>query len=332
MSDNLPDKSNTISTNSVCDAKKILGARNKVFRNILECRITRENPCAIVILVDQSKSMGNLYLDEAGNQKRIGDEVSKAINQIINELITKATNANDINSIREYYTFLVIGYGNEQKENIASPAWIGKLEGKEWVGVKELSENIEEVNTTLISTITHWGEAKEERRIEKIWIRPKYDGENTPMLSALSLCYEKLNEFIETRSDNYPPLVFNITDGYPTDINDLSELINISEKIKSIETAFGKTVLFNCLMSNRNEYRTFLPKTIDAERIKTNKFHAALYECSSTLPEFMVAEAYATMKDEKFNGQFEIKALTLNVNSENKLTRIFKIGTNFTVK
>jgi uncharacterized protein YegL len=325
MSSNLPDKNNTNGIKPIGDAKKIFDTRTKVYRNILECRITRRNPCAIIMLIDQSASMGRKYVDALNNESTASDRVAEAVNAFFEHLITKATKSHEI---RDYYSFLVIGYGNEEKENYASLAWEGTLKGKEWVSVKELSENIQE---KIIKT--EWkvpypgGEPTQQTKTEKVWIKPKSNGNNTPMLSALKLCKEKLEEFIETRSDNFPPVVFNITDGLPTDINDLSELVEVSNQIKNIDTSFGNTVLFNCLLSNLNENRIRMPTLAELEKIDSNKFHKALFEASSILPEFILKEAFIMLKEDKFNQSNPIKALTLNIKPSEVLP-IFKIGTN----
>jgi hypothetical protein len=325
MNNKLPDKNSTNGINPIGDAKKIMAARNQVFRNHTECRITRINPCAVIILIDQSASMSKVFVDSQNNQFITSVKVAEAVNEFFEYLITKATKPNEI---RDYYTFMVIGYGNEEKGNYASIAWEGTLQGKEWVTVKELAENIQEKTIITEMKIPHYGgEAVECKSTIKIWIKPKHHGNNTPMLSALKLCKQKLEEFIETRSDNYPPIVFNITDGLPTDTKELNELIDLSNEIKDIETSFGKTVLFNCLLSNLSEHRTLMPSIEEVDKINTNKYHKALFEASSTLPDFILKEAYIMFKQEKFNQSIPIKALTLNI-KPSELLPIFKIGTN----
>jgi hypothetical protein len=326
MNSNLPDKSKTNDIASIGDAKKIMAARNKVFRSHLECRITRENPCAVIILIDQSGSMGRSYLNSKQEEKRISEEVADAINYFLEYLIFRSTNGNEI---REYFKFLIIGYGNEEKENYASFVWEGNLKGKDWISVKELAENILEQTTKTETKIHHWGEQYEEKTTKKIWVRAKANGRNTPMLSALKLCKSKIEEFIETRSDNFPPIVFNLTDGLPTDIEDLSDLIEICSEIKNIDTSFGNTVLFNCLLSGQNENKTFLPRLSEIEKMEANKYHYSLFESSSILPDFILEEAYKIFKDEKYNSKEPIKSLVLNIEPK-RLIELLKIGTRTT--
>jgi hypothetical protein len=325
MNNNLPDTSNNKGINSIIDAKTVLTTRNQVFKPINENRITRNNPCAVVILIDQSGSMGRKYTDSNNEDKIIAEEVAEAVNKFFEYLILKATKGNEI---REYFTFLVIGYGNEEKENSAKIAWEGTLENKEWVNVKELSSNIQEKSTRTEMKIPHYGgNPIKITTTDKVWIRPKHHGKNTPMISALKLCHQKLEEYIETRSDNFPPIVFNITDGLPTDSNDLNELINVCNQIKDIDTSFGNTILFNCLLSNLNEERTLMPTIEDVDKLNSNKYHEALFEASSILPEFILKEAFIMLKEEKFNQNIPIKAVTLNI-KPSELLPIFKIGTN----
>ncbi len=324
MSSNLPDKSNTNGINSIGDAKKILAARNQVFRSHLECRITRENPCAIIILIDQSGSMGRKFLDSKNESKIMSIEVADAINNIFEYLITKSTRGG---GVRDYFTFSLIGYGNIQEEDCASFVWEGALEGKEWVTVKELSENILETSTLVETAVHPWGEEYQRTTIKKKWINPNAEGKNTPMLSSLKLCKEKLEQFIETRSDNYPPIVFNLTDGLPTDISDLDELEGICNEIKNIETKFGNAILFNCLLSHINNNKMFLPTVGEFEKISENKYHAALFNSSSVLPSFILDEAYKMFNDVKYKSNEPIKSLVLNIEPKD-LTKLFYIGTN----
>jgi hypothetical protein len=326
MSSNLPDKSNTNGINPIGDAKKILAARNQVFKPIIENRITRKNPCAVVILLDQSGSMGRSYINSKQESKKISEEVTEAINYFFEHLIFRSTSGNEI---RDYFTFLLIGYGNEEKEDYASFVWEGNLKGRDWVTVKELSENIIETTSKIETKVHHWGEQYEEKTTKKIWINPKADGKNTPMLSALKLCKNKLEEFIATRSDNFPPIVFNLTDGLPTDLNDLNELVEICSEIKNIDTSFGNTIIFNCLLSSLNENRIFLPRISEIESIESNKYQESLFESSSILPDFILEEAYKMFKDEKFNGSEPIKSVVLNV-EPSRLTQLLKIGTRTT--
>jgi hypothetical protein len=324
MSSNLPNKNSSSGLNPIGDAKKILNARNQVFKPINEHRITRNNPCAIVILIDQSGSMGRSFWDSKNEPKIMAIEVADAINNIFEHLIMKSTRGD---GVREYFTFSLIGYGNEQEEDYASFVWEGKLEGKEWVTVKELSENILDIVTKIETAVHPWGEEYQKRTIEKKWINPNAEGKNTPMLSALRLCKEKLEQFIEERSDNYPPIVFNLTDGIPTDTSDLDELESICSEIKNIETSFGNTILFNCLLSPLNNSKLFLPTVGEFEKISENKYHAALFNSSSVLPNFILDEAYKMFNDEKYKSNEPIKSLVLNVKPRD-LTKLFYIGTN----
>ena len=317
---NFPEKSNPSGDLSPINAAaKVFDARNQVFRPIIENRITRNNPCAIVLLLDQSASMNKKYLAASNENKIMAEEVAEAINQFFDYLIFRSTSGTDI---REYFTFLVIGYGSRDGANVASLAWEGKLIGKDWVNVKELAANILSSASKVEKKIHHWGEEYEEKTTSKIWIKPKADGRNTPMLAALKLCKAKLEDFIETRSDNLPPVVFNLTDGRPTDVTDLAELTSICDDIKSINTSFGKTMLFNCLLSDFNQNRSFFPRITEKDKIGIDRYHAALFDASSILPDFILEEAYKMFKDEKYKGVEEIKGLLLNVEPA-KLLSIF---------
>ena len=326
MSDIKNNRRSTKAVNSLGDPIALIPANEKFFKPITENRITRNNPCPIVILIDQSGSMGRSYINSKNESKRISEEVTDAINHFFEHLIFRSTSGSEI---RQYFTFLLIGYGNQTKENYATLAWEGNLMGKDWVTVKELSENIIETSTKIETKVHHWGEQYQEKTTKKIWIYPKSDGKNTPMLSALELCKSKLEEFVAARIDNFPPVIFNLTDGLPTDVSDLKELEKICCEIKNIKTSFGNSILFNCLLSSLSENRVFLPRLSEVDAISTNKYHASLFESSSVLPDFILEEAYKMFKDEKFNGAEPIKSVVLNV-EPSSLTQLLKIGTRTT--
>lgn len=298
----------------------------QVYKSILENRITRNNPCAVVLLVDQSGSMSRVYTNTKNEVTTFADEVANSINQFFDYLILRCTSGTDI---REYFVFTVIGYGNIEEDNIATFVWEGNLSGKKWVSVKELHDNILETKIKIEKRIHPWNEEYDHKTTEKIWIHPNSEGNNTPMLAALKLCKDTIEEFIENKSDNFPPIVFNMTDGRPTDVSNLNEITEVCNEIKSIDTSFGNTILFNCLLSSNSQNRLFLPRFNEISAVEGNAFHLTLFECSSVLPDFILEEANKVYKDEKYAEGSPIIGLVLNVEPSN-LLQLFKIGTRTT--
>lgn len=323
---NLPQKSN----NTEMSSSEFENIKKLIFDDISKNRITRNNPCPIIFLIDQSGSMDETYVNYRNENTTLAKEVAEQVNHFFEYLLYRATNGNEI---LEYYTFLLIGYGNEDEDNYASIVWEGKLAGKEWVTVKELADNILDVSTKTETKYHHWGEQYIEKTTKKIWIYPNANGRNTPLLSALKLCKDKLAEYMQNKYENFPPVVFNITDGIPTDVDDMNDLITVCNEIKNIDTTFGKTILFNCLLSSSNENKTFLPRQSERHLIESNDnyndFYNALFDASSILPSYNLAEAYLMYKDEKYNEKEPIKSLVLNVDPS-KLLQLFKIGTRTT--
>src|SRR5690606_8118693 len=238
MSNNLPQKSkNSQLQNSSVNTSGLWAARSSALNPLYyNARITRNNPSAIVLLIDQSGSM----VEHFYNGKSKAEAVADIVNSFFSELIDRCIRENEV---RDYFDVLVLGYGCENEEGSdVNICWEGNLKDKQWVKVSELKDNVLRIDT--INTIKKmpFGEIPSTES-KKIWINPVADS-LTPMKSALELCKNYLEEWILEHPSSFPPLVFNITDGFPTDVDDILEIVEISEKIKNLQTTDGNVLLF----------------------------------------------------------------------------------------
>lgn len=144
------------------------------------------------------------------------------------------------------------------------------------------------------------------------------------MYAALKLCKDKLEDWIYDYQDSFPPMVFNITDGYPTDVKDLSLIEKVCTEIKSISTNDGKALLFNCLITNGDEM--VLPSITSAKDFEENEYHHILFKASSSLPYEMKYIANQIFQDDRFILD-EIKGVVIN-STVNSLINLLNIGTN----
>ncbi|RAR73855.1 vWA domain-containing protein [Flavobacterium aciduliphilum] len=309
---NLPSNTGNNSVNPIKSAGNIMSARNSALSSKLySARVTRKNPCAIVILIDQSLSMQ----EEFKNGITRAQAVSDIVNDLFDSLIMKCQKEG---GIRDYFQIMVVGYGEK-----VSIIWEGKLENNDWVSVTDLKDNILKIETTEKPKLTHWGETIMEKVNKKTWVNPCSSG-LTPMYEALKMCKDKLEDFVYDNQESFPPMIFNITDGYPTDVKDLSLITEICSEIKSIKTNDGNALIFNCLITNGDEM--LLPSVKSEKCFEENEYHEILFQASSNLPFEMKNIANQVFQNERFIND-EIKGVIIN-STINSLINLLNIGTN----
>lgn len=283
MSKNIPQKSNSqeIQNNN---SSNLWAARHSAMTPLFyNARITRKNPGSIIILLDQSGSMDNQYKDN----KTKAEVVTDVVNDLLNDLVYKCQREGNV---RDYFQIMIIGYGQINEENVCTPkvSWEGNLANFDWVKVSDLKGNEIDSITTQTQEEMPWGELIKSTITKKVWINPIAEG-LTPMKAAFELCLEKIEDWICDNNNSYPPIIFNITDGYPTDVKDYQELTEITDKIKKIGTNYGNTLLFNCLFTEGEMIR--FPSLNKFNDLK-NSYHKALFGCSSIMPTKMKQKAY----------------------------------------
>lgn len=312
---NLPSNQGNNPINPVKSAGSINNIRNTALKPIQYCaRVTRNNPSAIVILIDQSGSMEEEFREGITRAQAVAD----IVNDLFDSLIMKCQREG---GIRDYFKIMVIGYGKEVGNSEVSIVWEGNLADKDWVSVSELRENILSIETVETTKMMPWGLVPD-IKTKKIWLNPCCDG-LTPMYEALELCKDKLEDWIRDYQDSFPPMVFNITDGYPTDIDDLTLIENICSDIKSIKSNDGNTLLFNCLITNGNEF--ILPNQTDTNEFE-DEYHMTLFNASSTLPHEMKHTAGQVFPNkELIIGETKCVIINSTIDS---LINLLNVGTN----
>jgi hypothetical protein len=106
------------------------------------------------------------------------------------------------------------------------------------------------------------------------------------MYGALRFAREALEGWVRDYSDSFPPIVFNISDGEPTDLDvedseNYSEFVALSNEIRSVSTDDGHALLFSALISDVG---------IPAQLYPLSKPHGnlaaeLLFDTSSIIPE-----------------------------------------------
>ncbi len=237
--------------------------------------ITRAHRTAFVIAIDQSSSMqesvtvGDMTMCKA-------EAVALVSGRLIDELIMRARRDD---GVRDYYDIAVIGYSGDSVYPL-----VGETCG--FIPVTTLASNIPEHKSIIGKRVLPSGETVTVRQRVNGWITPRSQG-NTPMYEMLLLVRELVEAWCaEPRNaESFPPMVFNITDGEPTDSSD-DELRYAAMRLRSIATHDGNVLLFNIHISGHAGTESILfPRAdeIDAD----NRYARLLAEISSTAPEAM---------------------------------------------
>ncbi|MFD1357648.1 VWA domain-containing protein [Fictibacillus halophilus] len=199
--------------------------------------ISRINPGAFFILIDQSGSMA----DWTENGNTLSNEVADIINRFLQELVIKCSKSE---GVRNYFEVAVLAYGHKGCYNGLD----GPL-GQDFVhpisSIADFPLKIEERKKKIPDGA---GGVIEQNINFPIWFEPVANG-GTPMCEAFHKVAELLVQWCDDHQESFPPIVINITDGEPTD----GDPEPIVEQIKEISTADGNVLVFNVHLSTNSE-------------------------------------------------------------------------------
>ena len=251
------------------------------------------NPGCFVILVDQSWSMSEQW--ETDTKAEVAALV---VSRLIHELGLACDTGVEI---RDRCHVSVIGYG-EQVECV-----IGGM-------ISEVYDSpLATRKVTKLLPDGAGGTVEIEANVP-IWLQPMADN-GTPMHMAFEHAAEVAEKWCSEHPNNFPPVVFNITDGAASQ-PDLT--IDAAEKAMNIRTEDGNVLVFNFhIASGGNEVifpHSTAPFTDDI-------FAEFLFGISSVLPESLRREA----KNQGFDPQPGARCLGYNAR-EVTLIKMLKFG------
>jgi hypothetical protein len=228
--------------------------------------ISRSNPTAFLILIDQSYSMSEPFGRGMGSK---AEEAARVVNRILTEFTIKCAKGDD--QIYDYFDVGVLGYGGS-----VGNAFSGVLGGSLFQPISAVGNNPMRLDTVSKKVPDGAGGLVEESVSMPVWIDAKTDG-HTPMCGAFQVARDAVRSWTAQHEDAYPPTVINITDGESTD-GDPSDL---ARDITSVETSDGPVLLFNCHISATVPESKMFPSSSEG---LTGIEAQMLYECSSILP------------------------------------------------
>jgi hypothetical protein len=228
--------------------------------------------------------------------------------------------------MKDWFDVSVIDHGtDEEGGRTAGTAFTeGALNGRERVTISELSEHIafeESVEQKCYDTSS--GDLVTELVKRPGWIRSVANGE-TAFPHALRKATALASQWI-SEDDHYersfPPIVFNITHcGAAADASCMETAESHAETLKSLNTADGQILLFNCLLTTSDSDAVLLPHSV--EELPTDAGAKEFYELSSHLPDVLRWNLESNMPAL----QPDARCFTCNVSDTAPLIRVFWNG------
>lgn len=241
-------------------------------------QIGSKTPGLFLILLDQSGSMQDMY----GSCTK-AQTAAEIINNMIYELQESCTDGGEI---KPRLSLGVIGYGDT-----ANPIFscrISEVE-KKIVGRQHFAKG----------QVTCAGQQYQADFDMPIWVKPRSYG-GTPMHIAFDRASEVAVRWLQwyeqtfkKAPDSFPPVVINVSDGEPDDMNQAR--IAANRLVTQIGTTDGNALLFNVHISgDRDAGEILLPTSNTAlAGVKSDQrgFAEFLYDISSPLPDALLGEA-----------------------------------------
>lgn len=236
--------------------------------------ISRRNPGLFIFLIDQSRSMSHKL---GGTLRSKSQEAADAINRQIYELIYRCTKSD---GVRDYFDIGIIGYGTEA--NTARSL----IKDGDLVPISNLAENPLRMEKRKETITDPEGNDVESEFEFPVWFEPVANS-NTPMVQALKLAQEWIEDWIAEHSDSYPPVVINISDGAATD----GDPLEVAQDIMNLSTGDGNVLMWNCHLSSVKDEKPLTFPSDTGILPANDKFANQLFEMSSVLPEGFLALA-----------------------------------------
>jgi hypothetical protein len=230
--------------------------------------ISRNNPTTFLFVIDQSGSMEDQI---SGGERKKSDVVADTVNRFLSELSIKC--AKD-EGVRDYFEIGVIGYGAA-----VGPAFGGSLSGRELVPISEVASSPARVDDRSKKVDDGAGGLTEQSVKFPVWFDPTASG-GTPMVQALTQTQTILTNWLNAHPGSFPPIVIHFTDGESTD----GDPTMVAESIKTLMTADGNVLLFNCHISSDGSAPILFP---DSDAGLPNDYARLLFNMSSYLPPAM---------------------------------------------
>ncbi len=270
-------------------------------KKVYSAPITRTNPTAFIVLIDQSGSMAEKVVF-AGQSMPKSRAVALVAGSFIDELLHRARREE---GTRDYYDLAVLGYGGRGVHNLLTSdngGWDrpSRLAVKRPAAKSHLSqERVLPSGRTVVVATEH-----------DDWIAERAEGA-TPMCGALTEALRMVERWCGKHPRSYPPTVINITDGEVSD-GTPRRVLELAGSIRGTGTEDGNTLLINIHLVGSDGAEAVLFPT-DEEQLPENRYARLLWDASSELPFRAGARGIG------FNCDFASLAAAMNIGSVNSV-------------
>jgi hypothetical protein len=234
--------------------------------------ISRSRPTAILMLIDQSTSMGHRLASGQTKSAFLADVLNKTLYTVI-------TNCSKADGVRDYFEIGVIAYSGDGARN----GFEGALGAHLLHPVSRLAESPLRIETRKKKIRGEADQIFEQEIKFPIWFDPKSRGK-TSMCAGLSMALDILRDWCSGHPTAFPPTVLHVTDGHPTDGNPEP----IAEKLKAMSTEDGACLVFNLHVDVGDGLPLLFPHQEGAAK---DRFGRTLFRMSSVLPPPQLAAA-----------------------------------------
>lgn len=256
-------------------------------------QIGTPHPGCFVILVDQSYSMSEQW--ETGTKAEVAALI---VSRLIYELGLACDTGQEI---KDRCHVSVIGYG-EQVECLIDGMISDVFNSP--IATRKVTKLVPDGAGGTVGIETG----------VRIWLQPRADN-GTPMHTAFEYAAEVAEKWCSKHLNNFPPVVFNITDGAA---NQPDLTIDAAEKAMNIRTEDGNLLVFNVHIASGGNEVIFPHNTA---KFADDIFAEFLFGISSVLPESLHREA----KKQGFDPQPDARCLGYNA-GEVTLIKMLEFG------
>lgn len=240
-----------------------------------EAEINRKQPACLLLLIDQSYSMSELWDSDVSK----GQQLAMAVNRVLRSAVLQCSKGDD--QVHDYFEVGVLGYGLD-----IGPVLHGSDQSRPIVPVSEVAYNPRRVDQVPQKIPDGAGGVVETTLNLPVWVDPLTNGK-TPMVQALRWAENIVDSWSAEHPDSFPPIVLNLTDGVSTD----GDPTEAGKGIQSTETKDGSTLLFNAHISAAQGQEIAFPANGAG---LPNEHATTLFNISSPLPSTMAEAASQT--------------------------------------
>lgn len=267
-----------------------------------DAEISRTNPAAFIFLLDQSSSMKDSL---HGTRKSLASFLADSVNEALRELVNQCTRGDE--DVRDYFHVAALCYSDGDVKNV----W--KDTSTYFLPISQIADTPARLDTLTFKVPDGAGGMQDEQVEAEVWFEAAAVGD-TPMVKALQKARDLVRQWVEEHPASFPPIVFHVTDGEPTD----GDPEPVAMEIKELATSDGNCLLFNLHVSREPGHEVVFPSE---EEGLVDAYARKLFRMSSVIPEPLrpaVRESYPITPSSRF---FGFKA------GAEAITKFFQIGT-----